>query len=252
MKDFIAIDFETGNPQRVSACSLGYAKVSGGNVVESQSFLIRPVGGHAAFQSKIHGINEEHTADKPDFGQLFPTIKGIFTAPLVAHSLFDKQVLNALSDHFNLSLSFSYTDSSSIAKQKLPQLKDHKLKTLAKHFKIPSFKHHDAKEDASACALIFLNLISDISPDSALKPSGKSEFEGLLRGILADQEINYKEAYELLYWLDDHADIRSKHPEVYSNLKEALTDNALDSNEAVEIKSILTKVFKTLETGIKT
>ena len=27
MKDFIAIDFETGNPKRVSACSLGYAKV---------------------------------------------------------------------------------------------------------------------------------------------------------------------------------------------------------------------------------
>jgi hypothetical protein len=28
MKDFIAIDFETANPQRVSACALGYAKIS--------------------------------------------------------------------------------------------------------------------------------------------------------------------------------------------------------------------------------
>ncbi len=27
MQEFIAIDFETGNPKRVSACALGYAKV---------------------------------------------------------------------------------------------------------------------------------------------------------------------------------------------------------------------------------
>ena len=27
MQEFIAIDFETANPKRVSACALGYAKV---------------------------------------------------------------------------------------------------------------------------------------------------------------------------------------------------------------------------------
>ena len=82
MKDFIAIDFETGNPKRVSACALGYAKVSGGEIVETNGYLMKPVGGHASFQSKIHGIKDEHTCDKPEFGELFPEIKEIFSYPL--------------------------------------------------------------------------------------------------------------------------------------------------------------------------
>ena len=94
MREFISIDFETGNPKRVSACAIGYAKVSDGAVTESNGYLIKPVGGHASFQSKIHGIKEEHTNDQPDFGKLFPELQHIFSYPLVAHSLFDKQVLD--------------------------------------------------------------------------------------------------------------------------------------------------------------
>ncbi|MCK7510869.1 MAG: hypothetical protein MZV70_46900 [Desulfobacterales bacterium] len=76
MKEFIAIDFETANPQEVSACALGYAKISKCEVVETKGLLIKPVGGHAPFQSKIHGIKEEHTHDKPYFGEAFSTNQG--------------------------------------------------------------------------------------------------------------------------------------------------------------------------------
>ncbi len=120
MQEFIAIDFETANPKRVSTCALGYVKVSN-NIVESNGYLIKPVGEHATFQSKIHGIKDEHTHDKPDFKELLPGIKEIFDFPLVGHSLFDMQVLNALSGHFNLNLNSDY-------KERLPDLKNHKLK----------------------------------------------------------------------------------------------------------------------------
>lgn len=206
MQDFIAIDFETSNPQRVSACALGYARVEYGSVVESKSFLIKPVGGHAPFQSQIHGIKEEHTFDKPDFGKLFPSIKEIFVSKLVAHSLFDMQVLNALSEHFDLNLKFDYFDTSSFAKQLFPDLKDHKLKTLAKHFSLPKFQHHDAREDAIACANICLKLHETRNKNQIPKISfdENSVFKGLLQGILWDDEVNYKEAYSLLYWLQDN------------------------------------------------
>jgi hypothetical protein len=75
MRDFVAIDFETANPQRVSACALGFARVVDGQVVETLGHLIKPVGGHAAFQTRIHGICAEHTNDKPDFGEIFPEIR---------------------------------------------------------------------------------------------------------------------------------------------------------------------------------
>ena len=56
MDDFVVIDFETANPKRVSACSLGYVVIRSGSVTEKGEVLINPIGGHAEFQTKIHGI----------------------------------------------------------------------------------------------------------------------------------------------------------------------------------------------------
>jgi len=240
MKDFIAIDFETANPKRVSACSIGYAAVSDGAITETGGHLIKPVGGHASFQSKIHGIKDEHTADKPEFDVLFSEIRDIFDHPLVGHSLFDKQVLNALSDHFGLKLTFDYTDSSAVAKEMLPDLKNHKLKTVASHFKLPEFKHHDATEDAKACANILLRL-QDHCPEKTHRGLQDDilEFSGLARGILADDDVNYKEAYELLYWLEDHTELSEQLHYLHLKTNEVLDDNHLDSIEAIEIKGLL-------------
>ncbi len=247
MQEFIAIDFETANPKRVSACALGYAKVSNCEIVEKKGYLIKPVGGHAPFQSKIHGIKDEHTFNKPEFGELFIEIQDIFNYPLVAHSLFDKQVLGALSEHFSLGLSFDYVDSCSIAKEQLPNLKNYKLKTLVKHFGLPSFRHHDATEDATACAKIFLKL-REHGEEETLQTLGdeSAEFKGMILGILADDEVNYKEAYELLYWLEDHIEIAKQHQNIYLKTKEVLEDDQLDRIEAREMKTILDNVLKTL------
>ncbi len=247
MKDFIAIDFETANPKRVSACALGYVKVSNNNIVESNGYLIKPVGGHAPFQSKIHGIKDKHTHDKPDFKELLPEINEIFDFPLVGHSLFDMQVLNALSGHFSLNLNFDYTDSCNVAKERLPDLKNHKLKTLVKHFGLPAFRHHDATEDAIACANIFLKL-REYGEEETLQALGdeSAEFKGMVMGILADDEVNYKEAYELLYWLEDHTEIAEQHQNIYLKTKEVLEDDHLDRVEAIEMKTLLDNVLKTL------
>ena len=247
MKQFVAIDFETGNPKRVSACALGYAVVSEGNVVESNGFLIKPIGGHAPFQSKIHGIKDEHTRDKPYFDGVYPSIKHLFEYPLVGHSMFDKQVLQALSDHFSLNLSFDYTDSCAVAKERFPGLKNHKLPTLTKHFNLPSFKHHDASEDAMACANIFMCLQCQGQEASDLDMANDlSEFRGLAKGILADDEVNYKEAYELLYWLDDHSVVASQYRALHLRTKEVLEDDFLDHLEAQEIRVLLKKALSTV------
>ena len=247
MREFIAIDFETANPKRVSACAIGYAKVSNCKIVETNGYLIKPVGGHAPFQSRIHGIKEEDTFDKPEFGELFPEIQDVFGYPLVAHSLFDKQVLLALADHFNLSLSFDYIDSSSIAKEHLPYLKNHKLKTLVKHFQLPAFKHHDATEDAVACARIFLKL-QELGEEEAqgIQGDDRAEFKGMVLGILADDEVNYKEAYQLLYWLEDHIYIANKHKHLYMKTLEVLADDYLDNDEAVQLKKMLKNTLKNM------
>src|SRR5690606_34608032 len=139
-------------------------------------------GGHAAFQSKIHGITEDHTFDKPDFGQLYPDIKYIFNHTLIAHSLFDQQVLKALAEHFRLKLEFMYFDTSAFARERLPDLKNHKLKTLVKHFRLPKFRHHDAKEDAVACAHICLHLHGTENFEDSRPANAALELKSLIDG----------------------------------------------------------------------
>lgn len=250
MREFIAIDFETANPKRVSACAIGYAFVSNGEIVKSNEHLMKPVGGHAEFQSKIHGIKEEHTIRAPDFSELFSDIRFLFDYPLVGYSQFDKQVLNALFSHFEISMEFSYTDACAIAKQKYPELKNHKLKSLVKHFKLPSFKHHIAKDDAIACANIFLRLQENgASASSEIHHDEMLVFKGFIKGILADDEVNYKEAYELLYFLEDHTSIAKKYKSMFDLLNNILEDNILENVEAIDLTNVLRSISTALKEG---
>lgn len=241
LKEFIAINFETANAKRVSACALGYAQVLNGEILTANQFYIRPVGGHAPFQSTIHGIYETQTKDRPDFMGLFPDIKRLFAQALVGHGHFSRQVLEALKTHFNLDIEFLYIDSLSVAKQALPDLKNHKLKTLAAHFGLPDFKHHDAKEEAVACASIFLKLQSgrEIEEKPVELTPAEIGFQGFIRGILSDDVVNYKEAYELMYLLEDNPSLDVKYNDLLVSLKEALADDYLDRQESIQIKSLL-------------
>lgn len=236
MNQFVTIDFETANPKRVSACAVGYTIVKDGAIVESNGFLMKPIGGHASFQTKIHGIHESDTADKSDFGSMYSSIAHLFDLPIVGHSLFDKQVLNALSDHFELRIRFEYTDSAALAKQILPNLKNHKLKTLAKHFQLPPFKHHDATEDAKACAEIVLRLQGIYMPQP---PDSRHEFESLATAILDDGQVDYKEAYQLMYWLEDHRDESAEMDPLLSLIRSTLEDDVLEEIEGEAIHTML-------------
>ncbi len=202
MNRYTVIDFETANPKRVSACQIGFAIIDAGQITRTGSHLIKPVGGHAAFQTKIHGITEQDTCDCPDFGELFESVQALFEQPVIGYSLFDEQVIAALSRHFNLRLWPKYIDACSVARIKLPDLPNHKLKTVAKRLEIPKFAHHDAEQDAIACANIYLKLMYDTPGTGVSDENVEDVFKGFVGGIVADNEVNYKEAYSLLYWLE--------------------------------------------------
>ena len=130
----------------------------------------------------------------------------------------------------------------------MPNLKNCKLKTLVKYFGLPAFKHHDATEDALACAKIFLKLREQEEEETRQAlPDESAKFKGMVLGILADDEVNYKEAYELLYWLEDHIEIAKQHQNVYLKTKEVLYDDHLDRIEAKEMKALLNNVLRNLD-----
>ena len=47
-----------------------------------------------------------------------------------------------------------------LSRKLLPEISNHKLKTLAEHYSVPLINHHRAGDDAKATAEIFVNLLS--------------------------------------------------------------------------------------------
>jgi hypothetical protein len=74
--DFIAIDFETANETRGSACAVGVAVVAGGQVVAGASTLIDPQTHFNPYNTMIHGIDEELVRGAPTMQDLWPELTG--------------------------------------------------------------------------------------------------------------------------------------------------------------------------------
>lgn len=160
--DFIAIDFETANQRADSACQIGISVVSNSRIVETQSWLLKPpYGGFSPFNIMVHGITPADVEHEPTFGDLWGTIKPYFTQSnlLIAHNAgFDVNVLFNTLKCFELAVpELTVACSIAMARRAWYNEPSYSLGTLANKFGI-QFMHHDAGEDARACAEIALRV----------------------------------------------------------------------------------------------
>ena len=157
--DFTAIDFETASHRRDSACQLAAVVVRGGEIVASESWLIRPVPLYfSASNIRIHGITPERVAGEPAFGECWPEIASrLGDDCLVAHNAgFDIGVLLAcLRAHRQTIPELGFACTRAIARRVWPGRRGYGLKPLSDWLGT-RFRHHDALEDSIACAKILL------------------------------------------------------------------------------------------------
>ena len=71
---FVAIDFETADYGRDSACALALVRVEAGVIVQRAFHYIRPPRQRMIF-TYLHGISWEQVAGAPLFAQLWPQLK---------------------------------------------------------------------------------------------------------------------------------------------------------------------------------
>jgi DNA polymerase-3 subunit epsilon len=151
----IAIDFETANEKRASACSVGLAWIEDGRVVRVEERMIRPRDMRfSAFNIAIHGIRPEHVEDAGEFPEVMDEFADDFTgATMIAHNAaFDFSVWRSCLDLYRRRYpELSYLCSVKMAQSVWPDLGSHKLNVLASHLGL-TFKHHNAAEDAAICA----------------------------------------------------------------------------------------------------
>ncbi|MGY2048067.1 3'-5' exonuclease [Methylobacterium sp. JK268] len=167
----LAIDFETANERRDSACAVGLAWIEDGRVVRREACLIRPPDlRFSPFNIRVHGIRPEDVVGAPLFADaMAPYLPEIADALVLAHNAsFDVSVLCAALTACGLSPPrFTSLCTLALARRQWPGEERYRLSVLAERFGIP-LRHHDAGEDAFACAQIALVALRESgAPDLA-------------------------------------------------------------------------------------
>jgi len=155
--DFVSVDVETACGRVSSICQIGIVGFKSGKIAFEYETLIDPRDYFSSFNTRIHGITEDHVAGKPCFGDLHEIIDGHLTGRVtVAHSYFDKGALSAACRvHQRMPIEATWLDSVRVAKRVWPELGSHRLNIVSRHLGI-RLKHHDALSDARAAGLIVI------------------------------------------------------------------------------------------------
>lgn len=164
--EFVVFDLETTGakapPCRIT--EIGAYRVKGGEVLDKFHTLVNPETPIPTFITGLTGIDDEMVADAPLFGDIVhDLLEFIGDSVLVAHnSGFDMRFLNheiglVFPEH---RLANACLCTVQLSRRLLPDILNHKLKTVAEHYEIDLTNHHRAAADAFATAHIFVNLLA--------------------------------------------------------------------------------------------
>ncbi|AOA00760.1 MULTISPECIES: 3'-5' exonuclease [Carnobacterium] len=171
--NFVALDFETANHERHSACSVALTVVRNSQIVDNYYTLIKPETPFFWRNVQVHGIHERDVANAPNFAKVWDDMKPCFKENklIVAHNLpFDQGVLNGCLDYYEIERPhFQTLCTVQSSRRLLTELPNHKLNTVCDHFGINLENHHHALDDSNACATILLHLENNFGTEPLKK-----------------------------------------------------------------------------------
>lgn len=166
MDNFVAIDVETANGSPTSVCSIGAVKVVDGAVADTFYELVRPTPNYyyRRFTEEIHGLSRRDTDSARTFPEVWTDLERfIGTLPLVAHNKqFDEGCIRACFRHYDMFYpEYPFYCTLQKARTTIPRAicRSFSLPSLASFLGIPFKDHHNALQDALACARIAQTLL---------------------------------------------------------------------------------------------
>jgi DNA polymerase-3 subunit epsilon len=204
--DHIAIDFETANQNRISACALGLVFIKNDRVAYQTSFYIKPPKSEK-FSNRhigIHGITPEDVDYAMTFDELWESeLSKYFNQNLIIfhNASMDLSVLKNLFQHYSISdYKIEYLDTMQLAeKSGNPK----KIAELAEKFDVEYIDKHNPEIDAKVCAYVFGEL-AELYPDykSLIRSLSQKEVQKKIirkkeTAEVQNQNLDYVQAYSL-------------------------------------------------------
>ncbi len=168
-RKIVAIDFETANEMMSSACSLGIALLEGNKITAAKHWLIKPPElRFNYFNSALHNITAKDVEKKPEFYRIWPSVRKYLEGNIIiAHNAgFDMAVLRSVLRVYRIEIpELYYTCTVCLSRKVWKGFDNYRLCTIAKNLEI-TFKHHDARQDACACAGIAVTAAEKLGAES--------------------------------------------------------------------------------------
>lgn len=149
--DFVAIDFETATTDRM-ACSIGGVVVKDYQICQGFHYLIQPPGNRYDQSCiNVHKIDPTQTEQQPTFDEVWISIRHHFNSIIVTHNTaFDLDVLKINCSYYGITEPVINSICTCEIHNKTG------LEDVCRLYDIPLPNHHNALEDARACAKLFI------------------------------------------------------------------------------------------------
>ena len=155
---YTAIDFETADNGKDSACAVGLVKMQDTCIIDSFYRLIRPPRSWIKY-AYFHGITWDMLKNQPNFAEQWHDIEAFLkgTEAFIAHNAqFDKGVLYVRQTPMpSVPRKFLFIVHLKVP-EKFLQLQKNSLDCVCSALQI-NLQHHHALSDAAACAEIFIH-----------------------------------------------------------------------------------------------
>mgnify|MGYP001248374550 CR=1 FL=1 len=182
---YVVFDVETTGLSAVydQVIEVGAVKIKNGQIIDRFQSFANPHQKLSAFTIELTGITDEMVANAPDPEVVINQFREwTGDAILVAHNAsFDIGFLNAYYRKLGYgNVENPVIDTLELARFLYPELKNHRLNTLAKKFNVELENHHRADEDSEATGYLFMKMLQDLQEKGIhfhdeLNEKGKNE-----------------------------------------------------------------------------
>ena len=176
--EMVVFDIETtGLSNRTcKIIEIGAVKIKAGKVIDEMDIFVDPEEAIPEEITKLTSITDDMVKGAPkekEAVEQFLNFAG--DRLLIAHNAnFDVGFIRVAAERCGLPFTNTFLDTVGLSKYVNPELKNHKLDTIATHYKLDDFHHHRASDDAKILAEIFFVM------QSRLRTEGIGSFSEML------------------------------------------------------------------------
>lgn len=165
-KDIVVFDIETTGLSRYNdrITEIGAVRIRDGKVLEEFQRLVNPERLISEFITNLTGITDEMVVNEKKINEVLPEfIEFCGDSLLAAHNAeFDMGFILENARRLGYKFENAFLDTMYLARALNPNLKNHKLDTLTKHYNVVLKNHHRASDDARATGFVLINMLNDL------------------------------------------------------------------------------------------